>query len=156
MKMSAVCMSKCNSSGFTLIEVMVVVVILGILAAMIVPKVMNRPDDARIMQARQNIRALSTALDMYKMDNQTYPTTDQGLESLSNKPNIPPEPINWRGGGYIDQLPADPWGNTYLYLHPGLHGEVDVFSYGADGRAGGEGINVDIGNWSLREPLTRN
>ncbi|MBK1691689.1 type II secretion system major pseudopilin GspG [Ectothiorhodospira mobilis] len=133
--------------GFTLIEVMVVVVILGILAAIVVPRVMDRPDDARITKARSDIRALESALNLYKLDNYTYPTTDQGLEALVERPDGRPEPRNWRDGGYIDRIPADPWGNDYQYLQPGSRGDFDLYSLGADGRPGGEGVNADIGNW---------
>lgn len=135
--------------GFTLIEVMVVVVILGILAAIVVPKVMDRPDTARITKARQDIRALESALNLYKLDNYGYPSTDQGLMALVEKPAGSPEPRNWKSGGYIDRLPKDPWGADYQYLSPGLHGDIDIFSFGADARQGGEGVNADIGSWNL-------
>ena len=140
-----------RQSGFTLIEVMVVVVILGILAAVLVPKVMDRPEQARITKARQDIRALEAALNLYKLDNFNYPSTDQGLEALVRKPSGTPEPRNWKEGGYIDRLPKDPWGNDYQYLNPGVHGSIDIYSLGADGQEGGEGINADIGNWNLNE-----
>jgi general secretion pathway protein G len=136
--------------GFTLIEVMVVVVILGILAALVVPKIMSRPDDARLAKARQDIRTVEAALNLYKLDNYVYPTTDQGLEALVTKPTIPPEPRQWKQGGYLDRLPQDPWGRNYLYLQPGQHGEIDIYSLGADGQQGGEGINADLGNWTLK------
>ena len=123
--------------GFTLIEVMVVVVILSILAAIIVPKVMDRPDTARLVKAQSDIRALESALNLYKLDNFDYPTTDQGLEALVPK--------------YIDRLAADPWGNPYLYLSPGLHGDMDVYTLGADGLQGGTGKNADIGNWNAQQ-----
>lgn len=132
------------SRGFTLIEVMVVVVILAILATIIVPKIVDRPDDARIAKAKQDIRAIDSALQLYKLDNLTYPTTDQGLEALV-KP--PANAKNWRPGGYLDRLPIDPWGHPYLYLSPGQHGAFDVYSLGADGQPGGTGANADIGNW---------
>lgn len=133
--------------GFTLIEIMVVVVILGILAALVVPKVMSRPDEARIVAARQDIQALAQALKLYRLDNQRYPTSEQGLQALVQKPTTAPLPPNWKPGGYLDRLPKDPWGHPYLYLNPGLHGEIDVFSYGADGASGGEGNDADIGSW---------
>lgn len=136
-------------SGFTLIEIMVVVVILGILAAIIVPKVMDRPDVARVVKAKQDIRALESALNLYKLDNFTYPSTDQGLQALVTKPSGDPAAPNWKQGGYVDRLPVDPWGHEYQYLNPGVHGDIDIFSYGADGRPGGTGINADIGNWTL-------
>lgn len=138
-----------RASGFTLIEIMVVVVILGILAAIVVPKVMDRPDSARITKAKQDIRALESALNLYKLDNFNYPSTDQGLEALVRKPSGNPEPRNWKQGGYLDRLPKDPWGNDYQYLQPGVRGEVDLFTFGADGRPGGDGMNADIGNWNL-------
>lgn len=132
------------SRGFTLIEVMVVVVILAILATIVVPKIMDRPDDARIAKAKQDIRAIESALQLYKLDNLTYPTTDQGLEALV-KP--PANAKNWRQGGYLDRLPIDPWNHPYLYLSPGQHGAFDVYSLGADGQPGGTGADADIGNW---------
>ena len=136
-----------SNRGFTLIEVMVVVVILSILAALVVPKIMDRPEEARAAKAKQDIRALESALNLYKLDNFTHPTTDQGLEALVEEPTSSPEPPNWKSGGYLDHLPTDPWGNDYLYLSPGEHGPFDVYSLGADGRPGGEGPNADIGNW---------
>jgi len=126
---------------------MVVVVILGILAAVIVPKIMDNPDKARVVKAKQDVQALKNALDLYKLDNFSYPSTDQGLQALVQKPSGSPEARNWKQGGYLDRLPKDPWGGDYQYLNPGIHGEVDIFSLGADGRPGGEGINADIGNW---------
>jgi general secretion pathway protein G len=126
---------------------MVVVVILGILAALIVPKVISRPDDARITAARQDVATLAQALRLYKLDNLAYPTTDQGLQALVAKPAAAPIPANWKTGGYLERLPKDPWGRDYRYLNPGRHGEIDVFSLGADGEPGGEGIDADIGNW---------
>ncbi len=144
-------MHKHNAQqGFTLIEVMVVVVILGILAALVVPKIMSRPDEARVTKAQQDIRALEAALKLYKLDNYTYPTTDQGLEALVMRPTSEPLPKKWKGGGYLDRLPLDPWQNEYLYLSPGINGELDLFSLGADGQEGGEGVNADLGNWMLR------
>jgi general secretion pathway protein G len=139
-----------REQGFTLIEIMVVVVILGILAAIVVPKIMDNPDKARIVKAKQDIGALESALGFYKLDNYTYPSTDQGLESLVSKPSGTPEASNWKAGGYLPRLPKDPWGHDYQYLSPGTHGDVDIFTYGADGRPGGEGVNADIGNWMLQ------
>lgn len=139
---------KRQSSGFTLIEVMVVVVILGILAAFIVPKIIGRPDEAKVAKVKSDVRALQSACDMYRLDNGIYPTTEQGLEALVKKPTTEPVPSSWRIGGYIQKLSKDPWGRDYLYLNPGEHTEIDIFSYGADGKAGGEGINAVIGNWS--------
>ena len=135
-----------KNRGFTLIEIMVVIVILGILASLVVPKIMSRPDDARLIAARQDISSLTQALKLYRLDNQNYPTTEQGLQALVQKPSSPPAPGNWKTGGYIDRLPKDPWGNDYQYLSPGLKGEVDVFSLGADGAPGGDGNNADIYN----------
>jgi len=134
-------------AGFTLIEVMVVVVILGILAALIVPRVMGRPDEARVIAAKQDIAALSQSLKLYRLDNLSYPTTEQGLQALVARPASPPVPPNWKAGGYLERLPKDPWGRDYRYLNPGLHGEIDVFSLGADGEPGGEGYNADVGSW---------
>jgi len=135
-------------AGFTLIEILVVIVILGILAAVVVPRVMDQPDQARVTKARQDVQALVTALNLYRLDNFAYPSTDQGLEALVERPAGNPPAPNWKQGGYIDRLPRDPWGNPYQYLNPGLNGEIDVYSLGADGAAGGEGLNADIGNWN--------
>ena len=131
--------------GFTLIEVMVVVVILGILAAFIVPKLMDRPDAARIAKAKSDIGAIESALNLYRLDNHRYPATDDGLEALVNKPANAP---TWKEGGYLERLPMDPWGKPYQYLSPGIHGTVDIFSLGADGAEGGDGANTDLGNWN--------
>ena len=138
-----------KQQGFTLIEVMIVVVILGILAAVVVPRIMDRPDEARQMKAKTDIRMLQGQLELYRLDNFVYPTTDQGLEALVNKPEIAPIPPKWRSGGYIDQLPQDPWGREYLYLRPGQHGSIDIYTLGADGQPGGDGADADIGNWNL-------
>ncbi len=138
-----------NLRGFTLIEVMVVIVILGVLAALIVPKVMSRPDEARITAAKQDIGSIIQALKLYKLDNMRYPTTEQGLDALVKKPTGAPIPSNWKGNGYLEKLPKDPWGNPYQYLQPGMHGEIDVISLGADGAPGGEGSDADIGSWDL-------
>ena len=137
--------SKSRTAGFTLIEVMVVVVILGILAAVLVPKVMDRPDEARKVKASQDIRALEAALNLYKLDNYDYPTTDQGLEALVSSPGIPPEPANWKEGGYIDRLPMDPWQQPYQYLSPGAQGSIDIYSTGPDRQPSED----DIGNWKM-------
>lgn len=138
-----------KSSGFTLIEIMVVVVILGVLASFVVPKVMDRPDEARIVKAKQDLRVLESALNLYRLDNFNYPTTEQGLEALVQKPSGTPEAKNWKTEGYLDAVPTDPWGNTYLYLQPGEHGKIDVYSLGADGQPGGNDIAADIGNWQI-------
>lgn len=135
--------------GFTLIEIMVVVIILGILAAIVVPRVMDRPDAARITKAKQDIRALESALNLYKLDNYAYPSTEQGLAALVTKPSGEPEARNWKQGGYIDRLPKDPWQRPYQYLNPGVHSEIDIYTLGADGQQGGDGVNADIGNWTL-------
>lgn len=136
-----------RQKGFTLIEILVVMVILGILAAIIVPKIMDRPDEARVVAAKSDIRAIMNALKLYRLDNSTYPSADQGLQALVHKPDTGNIPRNYRPGGYLERLPKDPWGNDYQYLNPGTHGEVDVFSYGADGQPGGDGKNADIGSW---------
>ncbi|MDM8567095.1 type II secretion system major pseudopilin GspG [Candidatus Halobeggiatoa sp. HSG11] len=136
--------------GFTLIEIMVVVVILGILAALVVPKIMSNPDKARLVKVEQDIRAIGTALKLYKLDNYIYPTTDQGLEALVTKTNIPPEPRQWKQGGYLNSIPIDPWGFPYNYLSPGIHEEFDIYSFGADGQPDGVDVNADIGNWQLK------
>ena len=138
-----------RQAGFTLIEIMVVIVILGVLAALVVPKVMSRPDEARAVAARQDIASLMQALKLYRLDNRRYPTTEQGLAALVSKPTLAPLPEGWKSGGYVERLPQDPWGHPYQYLNPGLRSEIDVFSLGADGVAGGEGADADIGNWAL-------
>jgi general secretion pathway protein G len=137
--------------GFTLIEIMVVITILGILAALIVPRVVGRTDDARIAAARQDIASLMQALKLYRLDNGRYPTTEQGLRALLEKPTVEPVPNNWKTGGYLERagLPKDPWGKEYQYLNPGLKGEIDVFSFGRDGQAGGEGPDADVGSWGI-------
>lgn len=134
-----------RNTGFTLIELMVVLVIIGVLAALIVPNVLDRADDARTTAARTDIANLGQALKLYKLDNLRYPTAEQGLGALVTKPTNGPIPGNWRP--YLEKLPNDPWGRAYLYLNPGLKGEIDVLSFGADGQAGGEGNNADIGSW---------
>lgn len=134
-----------NQRGFTLIELMVVLVIIGVLAALIVPNVLDRADDARVTAARTDIANLQQALKLYKLDNQRYPTAEQGLQALVSRPSVGPLPTNWRAT--LDKLPNDPWGRPYQYLNPGLKGEVDVLSLGADGQSGGEGKNADIGSW---------
>ena len=135
--------------GFTLLEVMVVVVILGILAALVVPKIISRPDEARVIAAKQDIASLSQALKLYRLDNQRYPTTEQGLQALVARPTAAPSPPNWKTGGYVERLPKDPWGNPYQYLNPGIRGEIDIFSFAADGAPGGEGNDTDVGSWTL-------
>ena len=131
--------------GFTLIELLVVLVIIGVLAALIVPNLLDRTDDARVTAARTDVNNLMQALKLYKLDNQRFPAGEQGLESLVRKPTAGALPPNWRP--YLEKLPNDPWGQPYQYVNPGVKGEIDVFSYGADGKAGGEAKNADIGSW---------
>ena len=133
--------------GFTLIEIMIVIVIMGILAALIVPKIMDKPDEARITAARQDIATIMTALRLYKLDNRNYQTSDQGLDALVKPPSVTPLPPAWKKGGYLDRLPKDPCGQEFQYLRPGLHGEIDVWSLGSDSEPGGEGSSADIGSW---------
>lgn len=133
--------------GFTLIEIMVVVVILGILAALIAPNVIGRIDEARVTAAGTDIRTIESALQLYRMDNFRYPSTEEGIEALVNKPDDPD--IKWPEGGYLQRLPQDPWNQPYLYLHPGNNGEYDLYSFGRDGEQGGAGPDGDIGNWNL-------
>lgn len=134
------------SRGFTLIEILVVVVILGILAAIVVPRVMERPGEARTTRAKQDVASIQTALNLYKLDNFSYPSSEQGLEALVAKPSGQPDAPNWKGP-YLDRVPKDPWGKPYQYQRPGQHGEIDIYSNGADGKPGGEGEAADVGNW---------
>jgi general secretion pathway protein G len=136
-----------NAHGFTLVEIMVVIVILGVLAALIVPRVVGRADEARAVAAKQDIAAIMQALKLYRLDNARYPSSEQGLQALVTKPTADPQPPNWKS--YLDRLPKDPWGRPYQYLNPGVHGEIDVFTLGADGQAGGNGPDADIGSWDL-------
>jgi general secretion pathway protein G len=135
--------------GFTLIEILVVIVILGVLAALIVPNIMQRPDDARVTAAKSQIALIMQALKLYRLDNQRYPTSEQGLGALVAKPEAPPVPANWKPGGYLDKLPNDPWGRPYVYVIPGVRSEIEVMSFGADGQPGGNGVDADIGSWDL-------
>lgn len=135
--------------GFTLLEVMVVIVIIGLLATLVLPRVLGRQDQAMVAKAKADVQALTTALKMYKLDNFIYPSTEQGLEALVKQPAGEPLAKNWKTGGYIERLPADPWGNPYQYLNPGEKMEIDVWSLGADGRVGGEGVDEEVGNWNL-------
>ena len=137
--------------GFTLIEIMVVIVILGILAGLIIPRIMGRPEEARRMKAVIQMEGLETSLRLYKLDNGTYPSTEQGLQALVEAPTAGELPRSWREGGYLEKgkVPKDPWGNEYVYLSPGLHGDYDLISYGPDGEPGGEGKNEDINSWEL-------
>lgn len=143
--------NKMNCRGFTLIELMVVIVILGILAGLIVPRIMGRPEEAKQLKAKLTIEALETSLRLYKLDNGSYPTTEQGLEALVQTPDSGVVPKHYREGGYIEKgkVPLDPWDNEFVYLSPGVHGEYDIISYGADGVPGGEGKNKDVNSWEL-------
>jgi general secretion pathway protein G len=134
--------------GFTLIEIMVVVIILGILAAIVAPNVIGRIDDAQAARVQQDLRGVESALKFYRLDNFIYPTSEQGLAALVTKPSDP-NIRNWKSGGYLPRLPKDPWGNSYLYLSPGNNGEIDIYTLGRDGRPGGEGVDADVGNWDL-------
>ncbi|MCF8143773.1 MAG: type II secretion system major pseudopilin GspG [Deltaproteobacteria bacterium] len=142
---------KRGNTGFTLIELMVVIVILGILAGLIIPRIMGRPEEARQMKAQVQIESIETALRLYKLDSGSYPTTDQGLQALVEAPTVGELPRAWREGGYLEKgkVPRDPWGNEYVYLSPGVHGEYDLSSFGADGQPGGEGKDKDINSWEL-------
>jgi general secretion pathway protein G len=137
-----------RARGFTFIELIVAIAILALLATIVLPRVIGRLDDAAVAKAKSDIAGLGSALNMYKLDNFTFPSSDQGLDALVGKPAGQPEARNWRAGGYIDRLPKDPWQNDYVYLSPGQHGEFDVYSLGRDGRPGGEGADADIGNWT--------
>ena len=139
---------KVHQGGFTLIEIMVVVIILGILAAIVAPNVIGRIDDAQLARVQQDLRGIENALNFYRLDNFIYPTSEQGLQALATKPNDP-NIRNWKKGGYLDRMPKDPWGKEYQYLNPGQNGEIDIYTYGRDGRPGGEDIDADFGNWEL-------
>jgi general secretion pathway protein G len=141
-----------NNKGFTLLEIIIVVFILGLLAAIVAPKIIGRTDDARIAEAKVQIKNFETALKMFKLDNGFYPTTEQGLESLLEKPTTGQIPQKYREGGYLEQkkIPLDPWGNPYIYISPGVYGDVDIESYGADGKEGGEGKDADIKSWDMQ------
>lgn len=139
---------KDRDAGFSLLELMVVVVILSVLALVIVPRVIDRPDQARVARAQSDLAAIASAVQLYRLDNFRYPTTEQGLAALVSKPSLDPAPSNWTQ--YMDRLPVDPWGQPYQYLVPGVHGDFDIFTYGADAAPGGEGANADIGTWSTQ------
>jgi general secretion pathway protein G len=141
--------SRLTPRGFTLIELMIAVVIIGILAAIIAPNVIGRLTDAKVSAAKQDVATLVQTLTMYKLDNSRFPSGEQGLKALVEKPGVAPLPNNWRIGGYLPRLPNDPWGNPYQFANPGLHGDIDVYSFGADGKIGGEGEGADIGSWNL-------
>ncbi len=137
-----------GEAGFSLLELMVVVVILSVLALVIVPRVIDRPDQARLARVQSDIAVLQSAVQLYRLDNFDYPTTEQGLAALVTRPTTEPAPPNWQPNGYIDRLPVDPWGRPYQYLQPGVHGDFDVFTYGADGAPGGTGTDADVGSWT--------
>ncbi|VXC16803.1 type II secretion system major pseudopilin GspG [Massilia sp. 9I] len=145
--MHIVSQRKRRAGGFTLVEIMVVVVIIGILGALVVPKLLGRTGEARVTAAKTDIATMMQALKLYKLDNQRYPSTEQGLQALITKPTAGPAANGWKAGGYMEKLPKDPWGNAYQYLSPGIHGEVDIFSLGADGQPGGTGEDADVGSW---------
>ncbi|UTW44236.1 type II secretion system major pseudopilin GspG [bacterium SCSIO 12696] len=140
---------KKEQQGFTLIEIMVVVVIIGILGALVVPQFLGRADETKVKAAQSDIRSIGNALDLYRLDNNNYPSTDQGLSALVNRPSGFPEAKNWNPEGYLKKLPNDPWGNRYQYLSPGSNGKYDLFSYGADGKEGGDDYDKDINSWEL-------
>ena len=139
-----------TEAGFSLLELMVVVVIMSILALVIVPRIIDRPDQARVARVQSDLSVLKSAVDLYKLDNHNYPTTEQGLRALVTAPVSEPAPANYASNGYIDRLPQDPWGKDYQYLSPGVHDTYDIFTFGADGVSGGEGVNADIGTWTDR------
>ena len=138
-------------SGFSLVEILVVLVIMGLLISVVAPTVLNRADEARIQKVYADFKAIETALKIYRLDNYVYPTTEQGLVALVEPSTLDPEPRNFKEGGYLAEVPTDPWGRPYLYLSPGENGEIDLYSLGADGLSGGEGQNADIGNWKTQE-----
>ncbi len=146
-KLKTQCAETRSQLGFTLIEVMVVIAIIGIMATLIVPQIMSKPDEARVIAAKQDINSIVQALKLYRLDIGRYPTTEQGLTALVAKPTSAPIPQNWKQNGYVDRLPKDPWGFSYQYLNPGTRGEIDVFSLGADNKLGGTGFDADLGNW---------
>ncbi|MEZ7944373.1 MAG: type II secretion system major pseudopilin GspG [Halioglobus sp.] len=136
-----------RNAGFSLVEILVVLVIMGLLISVVAPTVLNRADDARVQKAQADFKAIETSLKIYRLDNYVYPTTEQGLQALVEPSTLDPEPRNFKAGGYLEELPIDPWGRPYLYLSPGENNEVDIYSLGADGLSGGEGQRADIGNW---------
>ena len=138
---------RSQSAGFSLVEILVVLVIMGLLISVVAPTVLNRADEARVQKVQADFKAIETALKIYRLDNYVYPTTEQGLEALVEPSTLDPEPRNFKEGGYLAEVPLDPWGRPYLYLSPGENGEVDIYTLGADGLAGGDGQNADIGNW---------
>ena len=142
---------RAQQRGFSLVEILVVLVIMGLLISIVAPTVLNQADDARIKKAEADFKAIETALKIYRLDNFVYPTTEQGLEALVSASPLDPQPRNFKDGGYLSEVPLDPWGRPYLYLSPGENGEVDIYSFGADGLPGGEGQNADVGNWREAE-----
>ncbi|PLW70336.1 type II secretion system major pseudopilin GspG [Pseudohalioglobus lutimaris] len=144
-------MKAFRNGGFSLVEILVVLVIMGLLISVVAPTVLNRADEARVQKVQADFKAIETALKIYRLDNYVYPTTEQGLEALVEASSLDPVPRNFKKGGYLPELPIDPWGRPYLYLSPGENGEVDIYSLGADGLSGGEDQNADIGNWKTAE-----
>jgi len=144
-------MKQRSNAGFSLVEILVVLVIMGLLISVVAPTVLNRADEARVQKAQADFKAIETALKIYRLDNYIYPVTEQGLEALVEASTISPEPRNFKEGGYLSELPVDPWGRPYLYLSPGEHGEIDIYSLGADGLSGGEDQSADIGNWKAED-----
>jgi general secretion pathway protein G len=144
-------MKQRSNAGFSLVEILVVLVIMGLLISVVAPTVLNRADEARVQKAQADFKAIETALKIYRLDNYVYPTTEQGLEALVEPTTMSPEPRNFKDGGYLSELPIDPWGRPYLYLSPGEHGEIDIYSLGADGLSGGEDQSADIGNWKAQD-----
>ncbi len=140
-----------NNAGFSLVEILVVLVIMGLLISVVAPTVLNRADEARVGKVLADFKNIETALKIYRLDNYVYPTTEQGLEALVEASTLDPEPRNFKEGGYLEEVPLDPWGRPYLYMSPGEHGEVDLYSLGADGLAGGEDQSLDIGNWKDKD-----
>ena len=141
-----------KQKGFSLIEILVVLVIMGLLISVVAPTVLNSADDARVQKVQADFKSIETALKIYRLDNYQYPTTEQGLEALVRPSTLEPEPRNFKRGGYLSELPVDPWGRPYFYLSPGEYGEVDIYSLGADGLTGGGDQNADIGNWNEADP----
>ncbi len=144
-------MKQRSNAGFSLVEILVVLVIMGLLISVVAPTVLNRADEARVQKAQADFKAIETALKIYRLDNYVYPSTEQGLEALVEASTMSPEPRNFKQGGYLSELPIDPWGRPYLYLSPGEHGEIDIYSLGADGLSGGEEQAADIGNWKAED-----
>ena len=140
-----------RQAGFSVVEILVVLVIMGLLISVVAPTVLNRADEARVQKVHADFKAIETALKIYRLDNYVYPTTEQGLQALVERSTLDPEPRNFKEGGYLSELPIDPWGRPYLYLSPGEHSEIDLYSLGADGLSGGEGQNADIGNWKTED-----